>query len=233
MAKFTGACIQDSMVSAASAPSPKLCGMSADAPQEPPKPAPEGRRLQVPPLSRSVAVIALAFVALALGGAALGLSIANRLGDDDRGPVAFVSRVEAGRWSDRFGPPSGYKPGYDRPRSRFGRGSFGKDGWDRKTGGKHVERSPSRADSNAAGMVIAIGEVTDLSDDAISVFTILGNDVDIALPRAGQADGISVGGWAVVMAERRAGGLVARWVTSMARPDAFPERARMRSAAAS
>ena len=124
-----------------------------------------------------------------MGGAALGLSIANRLGDDDRRPVTYLSRVEVERWSDRFGPPSGYKPGVDRPRSRFGRGSFGKDGWDRISRGKHVERSPSRADSNAtAGMVIAIGEVTGLSDGTISVFTILGNDVDIALPegRSGQ-----------------------------------------------
>ncbi|MDE2991084.1 MAG: hypothetical protein OXU21_08470 [Chloroflexota bacterium] len=208
--------------------------MSADAPQEPPQPTPEGRRLQLPSVSRNAAVIALALVALALGGAALGLSIANGLADDDRGPVAYVSRVEVGRWSDRFGPPSGYKPGFDHPPSRFGRGPFGKDGWDRKSRGKHVERSPSRADSHAAaGMVIAIGEVTGLSVDAISVFTILGNDVDIALPRAGQADAVAVGGWAVVMAERTADGLVARWVTSMTRPDAFPERARNRSAAAS
>lgn len=176
----------------------------------------------------------MALVALALGGAALGLSIADGLAVDDRGPVAFVSRVDAGRWSDRFGPPSGYKPGFDHPPSRFGRGPFGKDGWDRKSRGKHVERSPSRADSHAAaGMVIAIGEVTGLSDDAISVFTILGNDVDIALPRAGQADAVAVGGWAVVMAERTADGLVARWVTSMTRPNAFPERARNPSAAAS
>ena len=208
--------------------------MSADASPEPPQPAPRGRRLRVPPVSRHVAVIALAIVALAMGGAALGLSIANRLGDDDRRTVTYLSRVEVERWSDRFGPPSGYKPGVDRPRSRFGRGSFGKDGWDRISRGKHVERSPSRADSNAtAGMVIAIGEVTGLSDDTISVFTILGNDVDIALPRAGQANGIAVGGWAVVMAERTAGGLVANWAQPIPAPDAFPDRARMRPAAAS
>ena len=61
-------------------------------------------------------------------------------------------------------------------------------------------------------MVIAIGEVTGVSDDTISVFTILGNDVDIALREADQAGEASVGGWAVVMAERSADGLVARWV---------------------
>lgn len=214
--------------------------MSADAPQEPAQPAPEGRRLRLPSVPRSVAVIALALAALAVGGAALGLSVVNRLADDDGGTVAYVSKVEVERWSERFGPAPGYQPGFVRPPSRFGRGPFGKDGpyakgiWDRIGAGKRGDRSsPGRADADAAGMVIAIGEVTGLSDDAISVFTILGNDVDIALPRAGQADGITVGGWAVVMAERTADGLVARWVTSMTRPDAFPDRARMRPAAAS
>ncbi len=208
--------------------------MSADAPQEPPQPTPEGRRLRLPLVSRSVAVIALALVALALGGAALGLSIANRLADDARGPVAYVSQVEVGRWSERFGPPPGYKSGFVRPPSRFGRGPFGKDGWDRRHGGKRDVRAPTGKDAAvSAGMVIAIGEVTALSDDTISVFTILGNDVDIALPKADQADGVAVGGWAVVMAERTGDGLVAHWVRPMSAPDAFPDRARLRPATAS
>ena len=206
--------------------------MSSDAPQEPPRQTPEGRRARLPSLSRSATVIALALAALAVGGAALGLSIANRLADDDRGPVTYVSKVEVGRWSERFGPAPGYKPGSDRPPIRIGRGSFGKDIWDRRPGGKHGARSPGRADS-AAGMVIAIGEVTDLSDDTISMFTILGNDVDIALREADQVEGVAVGGWAVVMAERTADGLVARWVRPMAAPDEFPDRARLRPAVAS
>ncbi len=208
--------------------------MSSDAPQESPQPTPEGRRVRLPSLSRSAAVIALALSALAVGGAALGLSIANRLGDDDRGSVAFVSRVDAGRWSERFGPAPGYKPGYDRPRSRFGRGSFGKDGWDRRSGGKRDVRSPTGKDAAvSAGMVIAIGEITGVSYATISMFTILGNDVDVALRDADQAEGVALGGWAVVMAERTADGLVARWVQPMPAPDALPDRAQLRPAAAS
>ena len=208
--------------------------MSSEAPQEPPQPTPEGRRVRLPSVSRNVAVIALAVLALAVGGAALGLSIANRLSGDEKGPVAYVSKVDVGRWSERFGPPPGYKRGFVRPQSRFGRGWFDKGMWDRKSGGKHDERSPRRADSNAAvDMVIAIGEVTGLSDGAISVFTILGNDVDIALRATDQADGVAVGGWAVVMAERTAAGLEARWVSPMTAPDVFPDRARLRPAAAS
>ncbi len=203
--------------------------MSSDAPPEPPQPTPEGRRLRLPSLSRSAAVIALA---LAVGGAALGLSIANRLADDDRGTVAYLSKVEAGRWSERFGPAPGYKPGFVRPPSRFGRGSFGKDSWARKPDGKHGARSPARTDS-AAGMVIAIGEVTGVSHGTISMFTILGNDVDIALREADQAEGIALGGWAVVMAERTGDGLAARWVRPMPAPDDFPDRARLRPAVAS
>ncbi|MCY3913199.1 MAG: hypothetical protein OXG43_08125 [Chloroflexi bacterium] len=178
-------------------------------------------------------MIALALVALALGGAALGLSVANRLADDDGQTVAYVSTVEVGRWSERFGPPQGYRPGFARPPSRFGRGTFGKDSWDRDTGGKYGARSPGRADGYAAAMVIAIGEVTGLSHGAISVFTILGNDVDIALRATEQADGVVVGGWAVVMAERTADGLAARWVRPMLAPDEFPDRARLRPAVAS
>ena len=120
------------------------------------------------------------------------------------------------------------------PHSRSGRGPFTKDVWDRDVGGKHGARSPIRKDSDvAAGMVIAIGEVTGLSDDTISVFTILGNDVDIALREADQAGEASVGGWAVVMAERSADGLVARWVRPMSAPDAYPDRAWLRPAVAS
>lgn len=214
--------------------------MSSDAPQEPPQPTLDGWRVRLPTISRNVAVIALALAALAVGGAALGLSVVNRLADDDGGTVAYVSKVEAGRWNKGFGPAPGYKPGFVRPPSRFGRGPFGKDGpyargiWDRIGAGKRGDRSsPGRADADAAGTVIAIGEVTGLSGDAISVFTILGNDVDIALRESDQADGVVVGGWAVVMAERTADGLVARWVSSMTRPDAFPDRARNRSASAS
>ena len=206
--------------------------MSSDAPQEPPQPAPDGQRPRLPSVSRHVAVIALALVALAVGGAALGLTIANRLADDDRGPVAYVSKVDVGRWSERIGPPPGYKSGFVRPPSRFGRGSFGKDIWDRKPGGKHGARSPARADS-AAGMVIAIGEVTGVSHGTISMFTILGNDVDIALREADQAEGIALGGWAVVMAERTGDGLAARWVQPIPAPDEFPDRARLRPAVAS
>ena len=177
--------------------------------------------------------MAVALLALAVGGAGLGLAIANRLADDDRGPVAYVSRVEVGRVTERLGPAWGYKPGYDGPRSRYGRGPFGKDGWDRMPSGKHGARSPGRADAAAAaGMVIAIGEVTGVSDGTISVFTILGNDVDIALRDTDQADGVAVGGWAVVMAERTADGLVARWVRPMSAPDTFGDRAWTRPALA-
>ena len=206
--------------------------MSSDAPQEPPQPTPEGRRVRLPPLSRSAAVVVLALVALAVGGAALGLSIANRLADDGGGPVTYLSKVDVGRWSERFEPAPGYRPGFVRPPSRFGRGSFGKDIWDRVPGGKHGARSPARADS-AAGMVIAIGEVTGVSHGTISMFTILGNDVDIALREADQAEGIAVGGWAVVMAERTGDGLAARWVQPMPAPDEFPDRARPRPTVAS
>lgn len=184
-------------------------------------------------VSRNVAVIVLALVALAVGSVALGLSIANRLAGDDGGTVAYLSRVEVGRWSERFGPPEGYKPGLTRPPSRFGRGTYGKDFWDRRPGGKYGARSPNGKDSDvAAGMVIAIGEVTGVSNGAISVFTILGNDVDIALRQTDLADGVAVGGWAVVMAERTADGLVARWVRPMPAPDEFPDRARLRPAVA-
>ncbi len=208
--------------------------MSSEAPQEPSQPTPEGRRVRLPSVSRSVAVIALALAALAVGGAALGLSVANRLADDDGGPMAYVSRVEVERVTERLGPAWGYKPGYDGPRSRYGRGSFGKDSWVRRSGGKRGERSPTRTDVGAfAGTVIAIGEVTGVSRGSISVFTILGNDVDIALPRADDADGLVVGGWAIVMAERTADGLVARSVRPMSVPDAFRDRAWSRSADAS
>ncbi|MCY4111812.1 MAG: hypothetical protein OXF96_07725 [Chloroflexi bacterium] len=205
--------------------------MSSEAPQEPSQPTPESWRARLPSVSRNVA---LALVALAVGGAALGLSVANRLADDDGGSVAYVSNVDVGRWSERFGPPPGYKPGFARPPSRFGRGSFGKGSWDRDVRGKRGERFPTRKDAGAlAGTVIAIGEVTGVSRGTISVFTILGNDVDIALPRADQADGVVVGGWAIVMAERTTDGLVARSVRPMSVPDAFRDRAWSRSAVAS
>ncbi len=222
------------MVWAAPAPRLKLEGMSTESPQESPEPTPQGRRLRLPAMSRHTAVIALMLLALAVGGAGLGLAIANRLSGDERGPVAYVSRVDVGRGSERFGPAPGYKPGFGRPPFRIGRGPFTKDVWDRDVGGKHGARSPIRKDADAAaGMVIAIGEVTGVSDDTISVFTILGNDVDIALREADQAGEASVGGWAVVMAERSADGLVARWVRPMSAPDAYPDRAWPRPAVAS
>ena len=214
--------------------------MSSEAPQEPSQPTPEGRRVRLPLASRNVAVIALAVLALAVGGAALGLSIANRLSGDERGPAAYVSKVEVGRWSERIGPPPGYKPGFVRPPSRFGRGPFAKDGpyargiWDRNGAGKRGGRSSTGKEASAvSGMVIAIGEVTSVSDGSISVFTILDNHVDIALRATDQADGVAVGGWAVVMAERTAAGLEARWVRPMTAPDVFPDRARLRPATAS
>ena len=228
------------MVWVTPAPWPKLGAMSTDAPQEPVAPTPEGRRVRLPSMSRNAALMVVALLALAVGGAGLGLSIANRLANDDRGPVAYVSQVEVGRWSERFGPPPGYKPGFGRPPSRFGRGPFTRDGpyargiWDRNGAGKRGERSSTGKDASVVSdMVIAIGEVTGLSNGAISVFTILGNDVDIALREADQAEGIAVGGWAVVMAERTAEGLVARWVRPMTAPDVFPDRARLRPAVAS
>ena len=82
-------------------------------------------------------------------------------------------------------------------------------------------------------MVIAIGEVTGVSDDTVSVATILGNNVDIALRESSQVDGVSVGGSVVVMAERTADGLVARWVRPMSQPGGFGERAWLRPAVAS
>ncbi len=100
--------------------------------------------------------------------------------------------------------------------------------------GKHGARSPARADADVrAGVVIAIGEVTRVSDDTVSVATILGNHVDIALQEAGQADGVAVGGSVVVMAERAAGGLVARWVRPISPPGEFGDRAWLRPAVAS
>ncbi len=208
--------------------------MSTDSPQEPPKPTPARRRVRLPAVSRIATAIALALVALAVGGAGLGLAIADRLSEDERGAVTYLSRVDVGHEGERFGPAPGAKRGFDRGRSRVGRSPFTKDMWDRGAVGKHGARSPTRADANAsAGMVIAIGEVTGMSDDTISVFTILGNDLDIGLRESAQAEGVAVGGWAVVMAERTADGLVARWVRPMSPPDEFRDRARLQPAVAS
>ena len=186
-------------------------------------------------MSRSAAAITLALVALAVGGAGLGLSLTNRLSEDERGPMAYLSRVEVGRGGERqFGPAPGVKPGFARPPIRVGRSPFTKGIRDHTADGRHGARLPTRADADAAaGMVIAIGEVTGVSDDTISVFTILGNDVDIGLRESDQAEGVAVGGWAVVMAERTADGLVARWVRPMSPPDEFRDRAWLRPAVAS
>ena len=92
------------MVWAAPAPRLKLEGMSTESPQESPDPTPQGRRLRLPAMSRHTAVIALVLLALAVGGAGLGLAIANRLAGDERGPLAYLSRVDVGRGSERFGP---------------------------------------------------------------------------------------------------------------------------------
>ena len=186
-------------------------------------------------VSWNVVLVIIALAALAVGGAALGLALANRLSEDEHGPVAYVSRVEVGRGGERqFGPAPGVKPGFARPPIRVGRSPFTKGIRDRTADGRHGARLPTRADADAAaGMVIAIGEVTGVSDDTISVFTILGNDVDIGLRESDQAEGVAVGGWTVVMAERTADGLVARWVRPMSPPDEFPDRAWLRPAVAS
>ena len=248
-------------------------------------------------MSRNVVLVIITLAALAVGGAALGLALANRLSGDDVGSVAFLRRVDVGREGERLGPDLGVKPPLDRPPIRIGRDRFPDHLRDRivtsrrgtavihglvvardpdsvlietsngerrrvhgvpRAGdeldvgsratldvradaqgrlryvGKHGARSSSRADARvSSGMVIAIGEVTGVSDDTVSVATILGNNVDIALRESSQVDGVSVGGSVVVMAERTADGLVARWVRPMSQPGGFGERAWLRPAVAS
>ena len=248
-------------------------------------------------MSRNVVLVIITLAALAVGGAALGLALANRLSGDDVGSVAFLRRVDVGREGERVGPDLDIKPPLDRPPIRIGRDRFPDHLRDRivtsrrgtavihglvvardpdsvlietsngerrrvhgvpRAGdeldvgsratldvradaqgrlryvGKHGARSSSRADARvSSGMVIAIGEVTGVSDDTVSVATILGNNVDIALRESSQVDGVSVGGSVVVMAERTADGLVARWVRPMSQPGGFGERAWLRPAVAS
>ena len=248
-------------------------------------------------MSRNVVLVIIILAALAVGGAALGLALANRLSGDDVGSVAFLRRVDVGREGERIGPDLDIKPPLDRPPIRIGRDRFPDHLRDRivtsrrgaavihglvvardpdsvlietsngerrrvhgvpRAGdeldvgsratldvradaqgrlryvGKHGARSSSRADARvSSGMVIAIGEVTGVSDDTVSVATILGNNVDIALRESSQVDGVSVGGSVVVMAERTADGLVARWVRPMSQPGGFGERAWLRPAVAS
>ena len=248
-------------------------------------------------MSRNVVLVIITLAALAVGGAALGLALANRLSGDDVGSVAFLRRVDVGREGERIGPDLDIKPPLDRPPIRIGRDRFSDHLRDRivtsrrgtavihgevvdrdpdsvlietsngerrrvhgvpRAGdeldvgsratldvradaqgrlryvGKHGARSSSRADARvSSGMVIAIGEVTGVSDDTVSVATILGNNVDIALRESSQVDGVSVGGSVVVMAERTADGLVARWVRPMSQPGGFGERAWLRPAVAS
>ena len=248
-------------------------------------------------MSRNVVLVIITLAALAVGGAALGLALANRLSGDDVGSVAFLRRVDVGREGERVGPDLDIKPPLDRPPIRIGRDRFPDHLRDRivtsrrgtavihglvvardpdsvlietsngerrrvygvpRTGdeldvgstatldvradaqgrlryvGKHGARSSSRADARvSSGIVIAIGEVTGVSDDTVSVATILGNNVDIALRESSQVDGVSVGGSVVVMAERTAGGLVARWVRPMSQPGGLGERAWLRPAVAS
>ena len=248
-------------------------------------------------MSRNVVLVIITLAALAVGGAALGLALANRLSGDDVGSVAFLRRVDVGREGERIGPDLDIKPPLDRPPIRIGRDRFPDHLRDRivtsrrgtavihglvvardpdsvlietsngerrrvhgvpRAGdeldvgstatldvradaqgrlryvGKHGARSSSRADARvSSGMVIAIGEVTGVSDDTVSVATILGNNVDIALRESSQVDGVSVGGSVVVMAERTADGLVARWVRPMSQPGGFGERAWLRPAVAS
>ena len=248
-------------------------------------------------MSRNVVLVIITLAALAVGGAGLGLALANRLSGDDVGSVAFLRRVDVGREGERLGPDVGVKVPVDRPPIRIGRDRFSDHLRDRIVAGsrgtsviqgevvdrdpdsvlietsngerrrvhgvpragdeldvgstatldvradaqgrlryvgKHGARSSSRADARvSSGMVIAIGEVTGVSDDTVSVATILGNNVDIALRESSQVDGVSVGGSVVVMAERTADGLVARWVRPMSQPGGFGERAWLRPAVAS
>ena len=249
-------------------------------------------------MSRNVVLVIITLAALAVGGAALGLALANRLSGDDVGSVAFLRRVDVGREGERTWSRPGHQAvPFDRPPIRIGRDRFPDHLRDRivttrrgtavihglvvardpdsvlietsngerrrvhgvpRAGdeldvgsratldvradaqgrlryvGKHGARSSSRADARvSSGMVIAIGEVTGVSDDTVSVATILGNNVDIALRESSQVDGVSVGGSVVVMAERTADGLVARWVRPMSQPGGFGERAWLRPAVAS
>ena len=82
--------------------------------------------------------------------------------------------------------------------------------------GEAVERAAPRAGFRAS-IVIAVGEVTVLDDEAITLATIMGNDVRVRLREPRQSEGISEGDTVIVVAERDADVLRARSVNRIGR----------------
>ena len=76
---------------------------------------------------------------------------------------------------------------------------------------RRLERlMPERRVARPGGMVIAVGEVTDIRDGAIEMFTVLGNEVTIDISELGEDIAPAMGGSAIVIAERNGDGYVAR-----------------------
>ena len=164
-------------------------------------------------------VVALLAVALGLGGAGLALALVNRVAP------AGPDRIEALRDVRGFsiaindlGPHLG---------SRFGgRVDLGPHGRVGTGPGRHFEFGPGArariqlAPFHRGSVVVAVGEVTAVSDGSVSVHTTLDNDIVVVIDDDTIADDVAVGDTVAIVAQRVDDELHARRVTRIENPGA-------------
>lgn len=187
--------------------------------------------------ARLTSLIVLTAVSLAVGGAALGLALARggSAGVSEQAdaqvsegwsatmPKAdsrMAERGEGKRNADRYDRGrDGRRSFHDWrgsrrvivvPRIEVYRSPFVKDGRPIMRG---FDRSrPERQAVRTGGMVIAVGEVTAVHEDAIEMYTVLGNDVTIDVSQLPLDSPPEVGASAIVIAQRDGDGYVAQSV---------------------
>ena len=161
-------------------------------------------------------VVALLVVALGLGGAGLALALVNRVAPPGPDRVEVVRGFSIA--IDDLGPHLG---------SRFGgRVDFGPHGRVGTGPGRHFEFGPGAhartqlPPFHSGSVVVAVGEVTAVSDGSVSVHTTLDNDIVVVIDDDTIADDVAVGDTVAIVAQRVDDELHARRVTRIENPGA-------------
>ena len=179
--------------------------------------------------ARLTSLIVLAVVSLAVAGAALGLALAR--GGSAGTPRQVSSHVDDGRAEARGDGAHTADKRMDkrgeRDADRYQRGNKGRGTYHHWWGARRVivvprfeafpgrffrsdhlivrgsgRGQPERQVTRPGGMVIAVGEVTAVREDAIKMHTVLGNDITIDVSQLSADVLPEVGASAIVIAER-------------------------------
>ena len=176
--------------------------------------------------ARLTSLIVLAAVSLAVGGAALGLALA-RGGSTDT-PEQVVAQVEEMRSkAGHDGDGAEWRVKRERDAARYQRDDDGRGRYHKWWGARRVivvprfevhpglffrgespitrgsgRAQPEQQVVRPSSRVIAVGEVTAVHEDAIEMYTMLGNEVTIDVSRLAPDVVPEVGASAIVIAER-------------------------------